>query len=114
MTSDSAYVHDDELALLDGLFVEALRLDAGSRRRMPPTQDFGAAPMAEACRLSRERGLQPERVIIMLKGTWARLRDTSYPTLDEAHDALDRAVRTCIEQYFAEHHDHTDDGGARR
>jgi hypothetical protein len=114
MTSDSVYEHDDELARLDCLFVEALRLDAGPRRRAHSTPALHAAPLAEACRLSRARGLQPERVIIMLKGTWGRLRDTSYASLDEAHDALDRAVSTCIEQYFAEQYDHEDDDGARR
>jgi hypothetical protein len=114
MTGDTLPEHDDELARLDRLFTEALRVDAAPRRLTSPAKSAIAVPLAEACRLSRGRGLPPEQVIILLKGTWGRLRDTSYETLDEAHDALDRAVSACIVQYFAEHATSPEDGGVKR
>lgn len=93
---------DAELARLEQLLSDALRQGGSSRRDSRAPKSAMGVALAEACRIARARGLNPEQVIIMLKGCWERLRDSSYPTRDDAQEALDRAVTACIEQYFAE------------
>jgi hypothetical protein len=103
VTGDGDFAHE-ELARLDHLFGEALRLAASPHGETDAAQILIRVPLAEACSLWRARGLQPERMIIMLKRTWRRMRDTSAtanPGAQDAQDALDRVVRDCIEQYFA-------------
>jgi len=93
---------DDELALLDRLLVASLEAASSPRRDGESAKSAMTRTLAEACKVCRRRGLQPESMIIMLKSTWARLRETRYATRDEAQIALDRAVTACIELYFAE------------
>jgi len=103
VTTDGGFGYDDELELVDRLFAEALRHAASPKADGEPAKSPMGAALAEACRLSRARGLEPERVIILLKGTWGRVRDTHYASADAAQDALDRTITACIHHYFADH-----------
>lgn len=111
MTAGAGFERD-ELTRLEGLFAEALRLHAPARRG-PGWKGSIVLALAEACGICRARGLPPERVIIMLKETWWRLRN-AYLTADEAQEALEHAVTACIEQYFAEESAPTESRAAAR
>ena len=97
--------HDAELARLDDLLTQALRLASAVPGRRASTQPPMTAPLAEACRVAHARALPPERVIVLLKGAWERVRDTDFPTRNEAQLALERAVTVCVQQYFTDHAD---------
>ena len=95
-------VPDRELDRVDELLTQALSLAASPSRHSAATAAPMCEALAEACRLARARAMQPEQMIIMMKGVWGRMRDAQYATRDLAQEALDRAVSACIREYFAE------------
>jgi hypothetical protein len=93
---------DHALALVDDLLTQALRSATAPASPHRTTTTPMTASLAEACRLARVCGVPPERLIVMLKAVWQRLRDVPFATRDDAQAALDRVVSACIRDYFAD------------
>jgi hypothetical protein len=100
--SGSDLTGEDEIARLELLLAEALRLALLARRNAASEKTSVRSVLADACDIARARALYPEQVIIMLKAAWTRLGDSGVTNQHDAQAALDGAVAVCIQEYFAE------------
>jgi hypothetical protein len=93
----------------------ALRCALGEQLRRSVYDEPVSTPrMRRALRLlcedARRRGVRAEQLVVMIKQAWASLPETRWrPGDDRGPVILERVVRVCIEEYYA---DATGDGRA--
>ena len=88
-------------ATMSAAAVGALRCALQAQLRHPSSDGSRRQVLRLLCDDARERGMQVEQVIILLKQAWLSLPEIRAPGGGLHSEQLSRIVGLCIEEYYA-------------